>query len=535
MIDLAMVGAGGAAVIAVVSQCDPIDFNRDGLYPDNRDLEDFLWVFGGGDCPTQACSDMDFNNDGLPLDVSDIESFMRVAGGGPCVPITQPPPPVGFTAMPPLQPGAVEIVVSSWRGNDANPGTIQSPVRTTREAWRRIRDRNTGDRVYIESGDYYEQFGPLGIDGGWTRGGPSAAQPLIITAAPWATSRPRFIHNGDVMRIQGAPTRHVWIMGLEFVATRALPGASQADIDNGPKGFAWYAYGGDIFMEDCRIVGFGENVSLQSPSESQDVGPFTFRRCIFVDSFSGAGAHSQGIYASNVSGLYVEECIIDHNGWSEVIPDRPSTMFNHGLYAVSNSSGVLVQRSLVSRNSATGLQLRGHDGSAVYNLVIDNALGITAGHEMQSPGQEWTGSILNNVVVGGRDLAGNLPRGMALGVNYAQGGQMHGNVVQELAGGSRCGFWFPPGPASIHDISGNLAFLGTAVAENWQRPQEPVGYNLYSGQSTGPISLDASVATTGMTRAQWYDAMRNRPLRAWNPEISPERIARNIRNAVGLP
>ncbi|HYF15189.1 MAG TPA: CHRD domain-containing protein, partial [Phycisphaerales bacterium] len=48
-----------------VTGCDSIDFNGDGLFPDNTDLEDFLSVFGGGPCSTGTCGDIDFNNDGL--------------------------------------------------------------------------------------------------------------------------------------------------------------------------------------------------------------------------------------------------------------------------------------------------------------------------------------------------------------------------------------------------------------------------------------------------------------------------------------
>ena len=65
-------------------RCDPIDFNGDGLSPDNRDLEDFLGVFGGGACNTGSCGDIDFNNDGLAPDNDDIEAFFRVFGGGAC-------------------------------------------------------------------------------------------------------------------------------------------------------------------------------------------------------------------------------------------------------------------------------------------------------------------------------------------------------------------------------------------------------------------------------------------------------------------
>ncbi|HYF14486.1 MAG TPA: PQQ-dependent sugar dehydrogenase [Phycisphaerales bacterium] len=67
-----------------VPTCDSIDFNGDGLFPDNQDLEDFFSVFGGGPCSTGTCGDIDFNNDGLFPDNEDLEDFLNVFGGGNC-------------------------------------------------------------------------------------------------------------------------------------------------------------------------------------------------------------------------------------------------------------------------------------------------------------------------------------------------------------------------------------------------------------------------------------------------------------------
>jgi len=64
--------------------CDSVDFNGDGLFPDNADLEDFLSVFSGGVCSTGTCGDIDFNNDGLSPDNWDVEEFFGVFGGGSC-------------------------------------------------------------------------------------------------------------------------------------------------------------------------------------------------------------------------------------------------------------------------------------------------------------------------------------------------------------------------------------------------------------------------------------------------------------------
>jgi hypothetical protein len=79
-------GLNATTVIRINSQipCDSIDFNGDGLFPDDSDLIDFLSVLAGGACSTGTCNDIDFNNDGLFPDDSDLLVFLRVLAGGEC-------------------------------------------------------------------------------------------------------------------------------------------------------------------------------------------------------------------------------------------------------------------------------------------------------------------------------------------------------------------------------------------------------------------------------------------------------------------
>ncbi len=66
--------------------CDCIDFNRDGLFPDTLDIDDFLSVFSGGTCSNDPnCGDIDFNNDTLFPDTLDIDSLLSIFSGGPCL------------------------------------------------------------------------------------------------------------------------------------------------------------------------------------------------------------------------------------------------------------------------------------------------------------------------------------------------------------------------------------------------------------------------------------------------------------------
>jgi hypothetical protein len=71
------------------NQCDDIDWNNDGLFPDTQDIDDFLAVFGSGICappnPPACNTDIDFNNDGLFPDTLDIDALISVFSGGPCL------------------------------------------------------------------------------------------------------------------------------------------------------------------------------------------------------------------------------------------------------------------------------------------------------------------------------------------------------------------------------------------------------------------------------------------------------------------
>jgi hypothetical protein len=70
---------------AGLPQCGSIDFNADGLFPDDQDLIDFLSVLAGGICSTEplfTCGSIDFNGDGLFPDDNDLVDFLIVLAGG---------------------------------------------------------------------------------------------------------------------------------------------------------------------------------------------------------------------------------------------------------------------------------------------------------------------------------------------------------------------------------------------------------------------------------------------------------------------
>ncbi len=70
--------------LPIAPGCNDIDFNNDGLFPDDNDLIDFLVVLAGGTCSTGNCDSIDFNNDGLFPDDNDLIAFLNKLAGQDC-------------------------------------------------------------------------------------------------------------------------------------------------------------------------------------------------------------------------------------------------------------------------------------------------------------------------------------------------------------------------------------------------------------------------------------------------------------------
>ena len=62
--------------------CGSQDFNGDGDFGTDQDIEAFFACLGGNCCAT--CGSQDFNGDGDFGTDQDIEAFFRVLGGGTC-------------------------------------------------------------------------------------------------------------------------------------------------------------------------------------------------------------------------------------------------------------------------------------------------------------------------------------------------------------------------------------------------------------------------------------------------------------------
>jgi hypothetical protein len=78
---------GGDRVIVVQGfaervTCDSIDFNQNGVFPEDQDVIDFFNVLAGVACDT--CADIDFNNNCVFPEDQDVVDFFNVLAGGTC-------------------------------------------------------------------------------------------------------------------------------------------------------------------------------------------------------------------------------------------------------------------------------------------------------------------------------------------------------------------------------------------------------------------------------------------------------------------
>jgi hypothetical protein len=71
-----------ATLIVADSCCDSIDFNVNGVFPEDADVIDFFSVLAGAEC--DSCNDIDFNNNGVYPEDQDVIDFINVLAGGAC-------------------------------------------------------------------------------------------------------------------------------------------------------------------------------------------------------------------------------------------------------------------------------------------------------------------------------------------------------------------------------------------------------------------------------------------------------------------
>lgn len=438
-----------------------------------------------------------------------------------------------------------QVYVSSSEGLDTNTGlSPNQPVRSLLRGYQLLRD-NMPDHLRLKRGDVWtnEVLGPYGVHGAWDKNGRSAAEPMCVWYYGDNPERPRLDsgQTGVVLNIMGdGMLGNIQFIGLKFIAhTRKIDNPDYIPNDGGnqpPVAVKVYGQGANFLFEDCLFDSYQGQMAMSVPAEHLAEGwsldNVTIRRSVFVDSYaSGPSLHSSAIFMSNLDGLTIDECVFDHNGWSETVPDRPSNMYNHNMYLVYTCRNVVVKNTISSRAAATGIQMRGQSMHSFNNLALKNPLGITSGHAMaQWPAQGWTGSMRYNVILDSGDLgvygqSSFMPRGFGIVFGRSIGGVIDHNIVAHntSARGNEPAIWCEI-PGTSGTISNNIVYNWTGMMDrpfrgNMFRMDVPlptafsVTDNTFQQPTSGYlIQLPTNSPTPG---GQWA---RNRYYSASSPE-----------------
>lgn len=406
-----------SAPAAVPGECDGIDFNNDGLFPDTLDLDDFLSVFSGGPCSSGNCNDIDFNNDCLYPDTKDIDDFREVFQGGSVICghcTTQ-----GWTRIPVGDP----VYVDAVNGSEANDGTTPAKaLRRLVSAGTEVRSGRANQIHILSDIDLDLETNGFAIN---FSGTPS--QPVVILGAKPDGTRPRITRTRDGAAFNaqsGGGINHVWIVGLDLQG-------SFGKVPGDTTGIKLYAVGEDFLIENCAISGFEEGVCLQGIGTSYYRNARLRRNDISWNVPDGSG-HSQGVYAELVEDLFLDENVIFHNGWQSRVPGArgEATIFNHGFYSHVTCRRVWTRSNIVVDNSATGLQLRANEQFSSFNLLLNNPRPLDAGHDSYPyPAVFVTGSFLGNTILGSQDITSLQWAGSGIGFGKSKNMLISGNLV----------------------------------------------------------------------------------------------------------
>ena len=322
--------------------------------------------------------------------------------------------PDGWTVLNP-SPDSLVICVSSSQGNDANPGTSSSPVKTILEGMLRLRD-GYPDHLLLRRGDvWHEAFGF------WSKSGRSASEPIVVASYGTATARPLVIaDNTPGLRGLDHAVNYFAFTGMHLQIENRAQGLA-------PTGIRWLAPTDQLLFEDLLIEGFSTNIVVQG--YFGDISNFQLRRCVVIDAFD-TETLSQGMYCENVDGMLIEECLFDYNGWKEGLYTQ--TIFNHNVYIHAECSNLTARGNIFSRSSSHGLQAR--PGGVVENNLfvrcpVSCSFGFVLGGSDPTIGGVG-GSVHGNVMLEGNDIA-DKPRGYGLQVGNiapSKGAQITNNL-----------------------------------------------------------------------------------------------------------
>ncbi len=286
----------------------------------------------------------------------------------------------GWTVITPSADSKI-VYVSSSEGDDNNDGlSPEFPVATIKKASNLVRN-GYPDHILLKCGDVWENPNLYRF-----HSGRSATEPMVVSYYGDSITRPLLLINTLFLNIDGDPIANVAFIGLEWYAWKHDPDSPDFSNKNNVSVFRFVGSGGsNILIEDCVARYASLGAFDDCCPEGNRFRKVLLRRNIvthaWIDSsyYSETARITNGFYASETDSLLIEDCLFDHNGWTEAIESGGPNMFNHNVYLQYDcSSTTIIRNNILARASAHGVQLRG-GGICSDNLFIQNSVNLNIG------------------------------------------------------------------------------------------------------------------------------------------------------------
>lgn len=348
--------------------------------------------------------------------------------------VTPQTPRAGFTAYNPSADTQVVYVAND--GDDSNNGLSPlTPVRTLDHAANLMRDGKP-DWLLLKRGDTFDLPGDEGGDFRyWQPSGRSHDEPMIVGAyGDPIQPRPR-IHTNGRGALRSVKSSHLVFRDLHFNANLRDPHGAQFDGGGEMETGVSINRTDDLRFEGCLVEYFSMNMMFRDGSnENPPLGGIVLHRCVIRNAYAHGQEDSSGMYFKLADGVTLSECIIDHNGWDEDVPQSVRRGRNHNVY-FSDCTNITVTGCIFARESYLALKIRSERERHCQNVTVSNNLFLQCAFPLDfgANGSDDQINFVNLVVkdnVFARTTGWPLdaPRGRGMKLSRCEDGQVSGNL-----------------------------------------------------------------------------------------------------------
>ncbi|PLX48486.1 MAG: hypothetical protein C0613_10715 [Desulfobulbaceae bacterium] len=297
----------------------------------------------------------------------------------------------------------------------------QGPVNafaTLAEAYEQLRD-GYPDILLLKRGDVWDES----FDS-WDKSGRAKAERMILGA--YGLSH---LDMPEIMMFRSSET-------VSF-SHNIVTSIKIASLSPWVNAFSRRVGGENFLVEDCLVTkGANTGIIITGGSSGDIVKNVVVRRSVVAERYpTDNTGHTQGLFAAGADGFLVEECIFDHNGWTDNPEEgNPATIHNHNTYFDISVSNAVMRYNISARASSKGYQ-PGGGGLIVANLSLMDPIGIESSRVEPSAPDGFDSIIKNNVLLEGWDSKTSSVTRWGIRFNNVSSSLVEGNIIGSVTSG----------------------------------------------------------------------------------------------------